>query len=170
MSGTWQGLANQPTFHPSTMLLLTDGRVMVQEEATAHWHALTPDSFGSYRNGTWSSLADMSFWRRYYASAVLKDGRVIVVGGEQSGDVGDSRKGEIYDPVEDTWTSIALPPWSQVGDASNCLLPDGRLMIAALGDGECLIYDADTNAWTAAAAKSSRANEETWSSSPTARS
>ncbi len=98
MSGTWQGLNNQPPFTTSTMILLTDGRVMVQEEATPHWHALTPDPFGSYANGTWSSLADMSFWRRYYASAVLRDGRVVVIGGEQSGDGGDTNKGEILRP------------------------------------------------------------------------
>ena len=73
--GTWQGLVNQPTFPVSTMILLSDGRVMVQEEATPHWHALTPDAHGSYVNGTWSTLKDMSFWRRYYASGMLKDGR-----------------------------------------------------------------------------------------------
>jgi hypothetical protein len=37
MAGTWAPLANQPTFNTSTMILLTDGRVMVQEEGTAHW-------------------------------------------------------------------------------------------------------------------------------------
>ena len=52
MAGTWQGLVQQPTFHPSTMILLTGGRIMVQEEATPHWHALTPDSHGSYVHGT----------------------------------------------------------------------------------------------------------------------
>ncbi len=119
MAGTWQGLVNQPTFYTSTMILLTDGRVMVQEEDTPHWHALTPDSNGSYINGTWSTLADMSFMRRYYASGVLKDGRVIIIGGEQSGDIPDTNKGEIYDHVLDTWTSIPTPPgWSEVGDAS----------------------------------------------------
>jgi hypothetical protein len=52
------------------MLLLTDGRVMIQEEGTNHWHALTPDSTGSYVNGSWSSLSDMQYFRRYYASGV----------------------------------------------------------------------------------------------------
>lgn len=162
MAGTWHGLANQPTFNPSTMLLLSDGRAMVQEEGTAHWHALRPDSSGSYINGTWSTLADMHAFRRYYASGILRDGRVIVVGGEYSTDGSDTNTGEIYDPVHDTWTTIATPPWSEVGDASSCILPDGRLMIAALLDGECLIYDPSTNAWSAAATKTSRANEETW--------
>ena len=92
MAGIWQALINQPTFNTSTMFLLTDGRVVVQEEAQKHWHALTPDSHGSYINGTWSSLKDMSFWRRYYASGVLKDGRLIIIGGEQSGDLPDTQQ------------------------------------------------------------------------------
>ena len=163
MSGTWHGLTNQPPFTTSTMILLTDGRVMVQEEATPHWHALTPDAFGSYVNGTWSSLADMSFWRRYYASAVLRDGRVIVIGGEQSGDGGDTNKGEIYDPVANSWTPIPSPPgWATVGDAVCCLFPDGRFMIGALGTPDCTIYDPLTDSWGAAASKAVRSNEETW--------
>lgn len=164
MAGTWTALTNQPTFNTSTMILLTDGRVMVQEEATAHWHALTPDDNGSYTNGTWSALADMAFWRRYYASGTLKDGRVIICGGEQDGDtIQDTNKGEIYDPVHDTWTAIPTPPgWTQVGDASSCILPDGRLMIGGLLDGRCVIYNPTTNAWTNAATKAVRANEETW--------
>ena len=114
---------------------------MVQEEATNHWHALTPDSNGSYVNGTWLTLADMSFWRRYYASGVLKDGRVIIIGGEQSGDVGDTNKGEIYDPVSDTWSPIPSPPgWTEVGDATCCVLHDGRFMIGALASPMCIIW------------------------------
>lgn len=165
MAGKWDPLKNQPTFNTSTMFLLSDGRVMVQEEATAHWHALTPDDNGSYIDGTWSVLADMAFWRRYYSSGTLKDGRIIVVGGEQDGDViQDTNKGEIYDPAQDKWTPIATPPgWPQVGDASSCILPDGRLMVGGLLDARCIIYNPTTNAWTNAATKGvSRANEETW--------
>jgi hypothetical protein len=53
--GTWQNLLNPPTFPVSTMIQLSDGRIMVQEEATPHWHALTPDAQGSNVNGTCSS-------------------------------------------------------------------------------------------------------------------
>ncbi|MEP6691582.1 MAG: hypothetical protein ABJD07_10520 [Gemmatimonadaceae bacterium] len=164
MAGTWSALTHQPTFNTSTMFLLTDGRIMVNEEATTHWHALAPDDSGSYVNGTWSELADMGIWRRYYASGMLKDGRLIIVGGEQNGDgVIDTNKGEIYDPVADTWTAIPTPPgWPLVGDASSCILPDGRLMIGGLLDGRCIIYNPTTNAWTNAATKAIRANEETW--------
>jgi len=163
MAGTWQGLVHQPTFHTSTMLLLTDGRVMVQEEATPHWYALTPDSHGSYVDGAWSPLADMAFWRRYYASGVLKDGRVIVIGGEQSGAGGDTNLGQIYDPVSDTWGPLPSPPgWAQVGDAVCCVFPDGRFMIGALLTGDCIIYDPTTNLWSPAATEAVRTNEQGW--------
>jgi hypothetical protein len=162
MAGTWQALLNQPGFNTSTMVLLTDGRVMVQEEGTAHWHTLTPNAQGDYVNGTWSSIKDMSFWRRYYVSSVLLDGRVLVCGGEQSGDVGDTNKGEIYDPVADAWTDMALPSWTQVGDAACCTLPDGRVLVGALLTGDCTIYNPDANTWVTAGIHSGRTNEESW--------
>jgi len=85
-----------------------------------------------------------------------------VVGGEQSGAGGDTNRGEIYDPVADSWTPIALPPWPIVGDASCSVLPDGRLMVGALITTESLIYDPATDSWSAAANKAVRSNEETW--------
>jgi hypothetical protein len=145
------------------MLLLTDGRVMVQEEATPHWHALTPDSHGSYVHGTWSPLADMAFWRRYYASGVLKDGRVILIGGEQSGAGGDTNLGQIYDPVLDKWDPLSSPPgWPQVGDAACTVFPDGRFIIGALLSGNCTIYDPATNSWSTGGSQPTRTNEESW--------
>jgi len=163
MSGNWQPLVNQPPFNTSTMILLSDGRIMVQEEATAHWHALTPDSHGSYVHGTWSPLADMAFWRRYYASGLLKDGRVILIGGEQSGAGGDTNLGQIYDPVLDKWDPLPSPPgWAQVGDAVCTVFPDGRFMIGALLSGDCTIYDPATNTWSPGGAQPVRTNEETW--------
>jgi hypothetical protein len=163
MAGAWQGLTHQPTFNTSTMILLSDGRIMVQEEATEHWHALTPDHNGSYLHGSWSPLADMSFWRRYYASGMLKDGRIVLIGGEQSGAGGDTNKGEIYDPVSDSWSPMPSPPgWAQVGDATCCILPSGDLMIGALTTPLCAIFDPETNSWSPAASKAIRSNEETW--------
>ncbi len=163
MAGAWQGLTHQPTFNTSTMILLSDGRIMVQEEATKHWHALTPDQHGNYVDGTWSPLADMSIWRRYYASGMLKDGRIVVIGGEQSGGGGDTNQGEVYDPVSDSWSSIPSPPgWAAVGDASCCILPSGDLMIGALTTPLCTIFDPVTNSWSPAASKAVRSNEETW--------
>jgi hypothetical protein len=163
MAGTWQGLINQPPFSTGTMILLTDGRIMVQEGGSNHWHALKPDSSGSYLNGTWSKLADSIHSRLYYASGVLKDARVIFGGGEYSDAGGETNACEIYDPVADSWAVIPSPPgWAQVGDAASCVLPDGRFMIGALSTPKNIIYDPLTNSWTPAADKAIRSNEETW--------
>jgi len=89
MSGTWQALKNQPSFCASTMLLLTDGTVLCQQENGRQWWRLTPDRFGSYVQGSWSSVASMEKARMYYASAVLADGRVLVAGGEYNGGTDD---------------------------------------------------------------------------------
>lgn len=163
MAGTWHGLTNQPTFNMGTMVLLTDGRVMVQQEGTNHWHALTPDINGSYLNGTWSSLADEAQWRRYYASAVMKDGRVLVCGGEQSGYGADTTNCQIYNPVANTWTVIPSPPgWGSVGDSTCVVLPNGKVMLGNINNTSCAIYDPALNSWSAAGSKAIRSNEETW--------
>ncbi|MDT5357016.1 MAG: hypothetical protein QOJ56_5548 [Mycobacterium sp.] len=166
--GTWTALSNQPTFNASTMLLLTDGTVMCQDENTVHWWRLTPNSAGSYINGTWSALADMHDSRMYYASAVLSDGRVLVAGGEYNGGnvVADLDKAEIYDPVANTWTSIGNPGWGQLGDAVSCLLADGRLLIGNLSDSRTALYNPATNTWTATGNMAARSNEETWTLLP----
>ena len=163
MPGTWKPLTHQPTFNTSTSILLSDGRIMFQEEATKHWHALTPDKHGSYVDGTWSTLADMSFWRRYYASGMLKDGRIVLIGGEQSGAGGDTNKGEIYDPVSNTWSPMPSPPgWPTVGDASCCILPNGNLMIGSISSGATAIFNPETDSWAAGGSLAVDANEETW--------
>jgi hypothetical protein len=163
MAGFWQALTNQPPFNASTALLLTDGSVMCQSSGTNKWWKLKPDAFGNYVNGTWSTLADSPNGPLYYASAVLRDGRVIVAGGEYEQTQGQVwlNAAEIYDPVANTWTNVSPPPgFTQIGDAASCLLPDGRFMIGAPNASKIAIYDPVANSWTAAASKTS--NEESW--------
>lgn len=131
MPGTWGPLAHQPTFGAGTMLLLTDGTVMCQNSDTNQWWKLTPDNTGSYVNGTWSALANGPNSPLYFASAVLRDGRIFVAGGEYNAGVStDLLAAEIYNPVTNAWISIATPAgWTNIGDAPSCVFPDGRIMI-----------------------------------------
>ena len=162
MPFTWEVLANPPGFATSTMLLLTDGRVICQEDHTANWSALTPDSHGSYQNGTWAPIAAMATWRRYYASAVLANGNVFVAGGEDA-PTGDTNDCEIYDPVADSWTVISPPPgWSNIGDAPCAVLDDGRVLMGDIFSTRTVIYDPVASAWTGTGAKGDRSSEETW--------
>jgi hypothetical protein len=166
MPGTWTPLNNQPTFGAGTMLLLTDGTVFCQNTGTNQWWRLTPDITGSYVNGTWSQLANGPNAPLYFASAVLRDGRVFVAGGEYNNFEGaDLLAAEIYNPLTNSWTVLPTPTgWTHIGDASCCLFPDGRVMIGSIDNNSCAIYDPVANSWTAAASKvnGSSTNEETW--------
>src|SRR6186713_1622314 len=81
----WTPLTNLAPAGLGTMMLLTDGTVMAQRAGVTNiWYRLTPNSAGSYQNGTWSTIASMGLQRLYFASNVLTDGRVFVLGGEYS--------------------------------------------------------------------------------------
>ncbi|MEA2888146.1 MAG: hypothetical protein QOD11_2506 [Bradyrhizobium sp.] len=172
MAGTWTPLTHQPTFSAGTMLLLTDGTVFCQNSNTNQWWKLTPDVSGNYVAGTWSPLANSvpappyaQFGPLYFASAVLRDGRVFVAGGEYNmGGGSDILAAEIYNPLTNSWTVLPTPAgWTQIGDAASCVFPDGRVMIGSLADNHCAVYDPVANNWTALANKlNARTNEETW--------
>ena len=129
-TATWENLKNKPTFAVDTSLLLTDGTVMVHQYSSSNWWRLTPDSTGSYINGTWSELASMpsDYGPLYFASAVLADGNVIVQGGEYNFGSGvETPLGAYYNSSTNTWTAVTAPTgWRDVGDASGVVLAPKR--------------------------------------------
>src|SRR5450631_1833537 len=48
------------SFSPGHMLLLSDGRVIIQNSGGNGWEFLTPDNHGHYVNGTWSAATPMN--------------------------------------------------------------------------------------------------------------
>jgi hypothetical protein len=155
-----------------TVFLLTDGTVMINEMnveyGTRRWWKLTPDLDGSYVNGTWSRLADSNVARKYWASAVLNDGRVIICGGEYSDASGsmsqdETNRCEIYDPVADTWTALAPPTgWNNIGDGACALLADGRFLIGNAFDRRTAVLDSAAGAWGPDVRKNNKSSEESW--------
>ncbi len=116
-------------------LLLTDGAVLVQDYKSAVWWKLIPDATGSYVTGKWKQAASMpnGYGPLYYSSAVLKSGKVVVVGGEYLGGVNglvNSNLGAIYEPVKDTWTAFSGPNGWTAGASASIVLDDGRFMLA----------------------------------------
>jgi hypothetical protein len=115
-SSQWQPLTNQATSGPNGIQLMiqsTDGSILVQAYDGQTWMKLTPDHKGSYIKGTWTTLASEPVARLYFASQIMPDGRLFVVGGEYSGPgllPNWSNTGEIYDPLANTWTPIAPYP------------------------------------------------------------
>jgi hypothetical protein len=152
--GAWTAVPAAPSNGLCNPLLLTDGTVLVHVCQTSTWYVLRPDNAGSYANGSWSTTGSLpsGYGPRYYASAVLPDGRVIIQGGEYNVACKSAKPGvwtslgAIYDPSAGTWTSVAPPSGSGwinteacgtglanggVGDAPSVVLPNGEFMLGA---------------------------------------
>jgi hypothetical protein len=183
MPGSWKPLNNPATFNLDAMLLLTDGGVMCHEYETPNWHKLTPDTESDYANGTWSTLSPMpnnapaaqngpADAPLYFASAVLRDGTVFCAGGEyNAGAQLDILTAEIYDPVTDIWTAIATPVgWTNIGDASSCVLPDGRLLLGNANTNSLptatAIWNPESGSWSDGGNSLDLNSEEGWTLLP----
>ena len=145
-------------------LLLTDGTVMLADCGSAAWWKLTPDINGNYATGTWSQIASLpviggtQYAPLYHASAVLPDGRAIIMGGEYN-DLASvwTNLGAIYDPVANGWTAVPAPSgaqWANIGDAQGTVLADGTWMLAACCAGPAVdaLFNPTTLGWTATGA------------------
>ena len=197
VSSPWQALNNPPPFTAnecngglpgaSNPLLLTDGSVIIQDAGCPDWWRLTPDSSGSYANGTWTQIASTlpTYAPLYHSSAVLPDGRVIIMGGEYNYYEGSyfqitrTAEGAIYDPRTNVWTPmtppsfftpIVIPPFPSmqtIGDASSIVLPNGVYMQSDCCTKQSALLNAKTLTWKPTGGnKFDLNNEEGWNLLP----
>jgi uncharacterized protein (TIGR03437 family) len=158
---TWITINNPPPQGLFFCMLLTDGCVMCQADGYQNlstWYKLTPDSFGSYLNGVWSSVASLpsGYVPESFASAVLADGRVVIVGGEAYNRYfALTNLGAVYDPEADIWTMLAPPPSTGTPNLFQCLgnspatvLADGRLIIGSKLNRDIAVLDPATLSWS----------------------
>ena len=179
MASPWKKLNNPPSFSVDTMLLLTDGSIMCHEYETSNWHKLVPDVKGNYVNGTWHPMTPLPANAPlpqngpvdaplYYASAVLKDGRVFVGGGEYNGGetwISSRPKSTIRWPF--SWSAVPPPPaWNNIGDAPSCVLPDGKVLLGDINSKRTAILDPSTKSWLLGGVKDDNSSEESWTLLP----
>jgi sugar lactone lactonase YvrE len=192
LSGTGLAHAQWTQAHSNGILkvtdciLLTDGTVMCQKgETTNQIIRLTPDSTGSYVNGSWSTTNITSlpatYTPRFFCSVVLPDGRVVYEGGEYnppqgSGQV-ESNLGYIFDPTANGgkggWTELTPPdngasPWNQIGDSPCVILANGTFILGNNGSKQMAALDPVTLTYTDlnATGKSDIFSEEGWTLLP----
>jgi hypothetical protein len=190
-TGTWAALNHQPTFNADLALLLTDGTVLVHDVGgtpsatqsaalqatqfgTGHWWRLSPDLSGGYVNGTWTQVDSLpsGYAPKFFASAVLPDGRVSIQGGEYNGGGAVwTTLGAIYDPTKppgQQWTSVNPPSgWSTVGDAPSTVLANGTFMLGNCCSTQAALFNASTLSWTATGSTLGNTNnEEGWTLLP----
>jgi hypothetical protein len=183
MPGSWQSLNNKPNVNIDAMLLLTDGSIMCHQYLTSNWFRLVPDEHSDYANGTWIPISPMpknapagqngpANAPLYFASAVLRDGRLFCAGGEYNGASGaDLLAAELYDPTTDLWTPIATPPtWTHIGDGPSCVLPDGRLLLGCADTNSAptatAIWDPGSGSWSVGGNSLDDDSEEGWTLLP----
>lgn len=142
---------------------------MVENDPTGgggtNWMRLTPDSHGSYANGTWTVLAPMQFSRAGCASDIMTNGQVFIAGAEYG--TGNATC-EIYDPVSNVWKQVSVPTnlldptqlspiWGGgthqgFGEPDSMMLPDGKVLVSPVAvqyARETMIYDPVSNSFTA---------------------
>jgi hypothetical protein len=176
----WTPMTNQPNFlvdGASVPILLTDGSVLVQDAGFPDWWKLTPDKNGSYVNGTWTQVASLptTYSPLYHSSAVLPDGRLIIEGGEYLLNADQTAliptwtpQGAIYDPIANTWTQIAPPPFftgfgshpQTIGDAQSVVLANGTYMQANCCTVEQALLNSKTLTWTQTGSNKFDVNDE----------
>jgi hypothetical protein len=167
-----QTLLHQPPNGAFLSFLLTDGTVMFQGNSLSDWWKLTPDNTGSYVNGTWSQLASLpsGYVPDAFSSAVLADGRVVIVGGEYNlGNFALTNLGAIYDPKANTWTALNPPKgWKYIGDSPAAVLPNGKFLVGNKLTKQMRLLDPATLTWTTVSSKgkSDFNAEEGWTLMP----
>src|SRR5579863_1750077 len=143
--GSWTGLKNLAPENIGFARLLSDGSVIAQGYLNTTWYRLTPDSKGHYVNGTWTTLAPMHDTRLYFFSQIVKDGRLVLGGGEYG--TGGS-KSEVYDPTTNVWTPLQTPGVDWVDGVSETL-PNGNVISAPVfGAPGTLVFDLASNTWS----------------------
>ena len=179
--GTWTALTHlAPHQNNGVMLLMSDGSILCHSSSGGPnsttggqgdgsvWDKLTPDSLGSYINGTWTSTAPMVNERYSFSSAVLKDGRVYAAGGEYGTDGTQAGyHGEVYNLTANIWTAIpGTTDRTVIFSDGNCILLENGNVLQAEVDVSfpvhTKIYTPATNVYTTGPSALHGDNESMW--------
>ena len=98
------------------------------------------------QTGRFTAGPTMSAPRSGHAAVVLKNGKVLIAGGNNR-DEQPLASAEIYDPVSNSFTPAASMHTARIARAA-VLLNDGRVLVTGGGDGrEAEVYDPRANSW-----------------------
>lgn len=172
LAQTLKPLVHQPPNGAGIGFVLTDGTALFQGNSLSDWWKLTPDNTGSYLKGTWTKVGNLQagYVPDAFSSAVLADGRVVIVGGEyNNNNFVLTNQGAIYDPKTSKWTTLAPPSfWQFIGDSPSTVLPNGKFLVGNKLTKQMAVLDPKTLAWNkvSSAGKSDFNAEEGWTLMP----
>lgn len=123
-----------------TATLLHDGRVLLLSENPAEVYDPVSDTFaatGPMAEPAYSSGVEM------HSAVALRDGTVLMTGGNDDNTCGGFSSAEVFDPASNTFHAVA--PMSTPRDFhTSTLLEDGSVLVVGGGDGGCGTATHDT--------------------------
>lgn len=96
--------------------------------------------------GTWAYTGSMAVTRTTFASALLDNGKVLAIGGDD-GNGNDLKSCELYDPTAGTWSSTGS---LQTGRSYHAAvkLNNGKVLVAGSYTQKTELYDPSTGTWS----------------------
>ncbi len=156
---SWQVVTTPPALgSPQATVLLSNGRLLVNEFGTVHWFLVSPNAKGNYADPTIVPAHDSLYIHEYAGIALLNDGEVFISGAEypQPGDAdyNPATTGqnhiEIYNPATNSWRPVAPPSFfgtEVIVDNSVKVMPDGRVLAGTGGSGVMGLYNPSNDTW-----------------------
>ncbi|MDD5530546.1 MAG: kelch repeat-containing protein [bacterium] len=98
-------------------------------------------------SNSWTASGNMAYSRDIGAPALLPNGKVLMIGGDNSG------VNELYDPVGKTWSIVDTMIWRSRTHFSIAILPTGKVLAVGSFNNDTAaklpeIYDPTNPAWT----------------------
>jgi hypothetical protein len=154
-TGTWS-LAVAPLMprQRATAERLNDGRILLAGGSASASPTTHAELFDPGAN-SWTATGLLSVPRDGHAAALLPNGRVLVAGGAPGSGVAFAT-GEVYNPVNGTWTPTASTMSAGREYLQAALLPGGRVLAAGgqtrapslAFHASADVYDPATNSWS----------------------
>ncbi len=154
-SGTWTptGSMMAPRF-VHTAILLLNGQVLVTggvSDTDDVGQTIATAELYNPATGSWTNTGSMNFSREYNTLTLLRNGKVLAVGGGAGANVLASV--ESYDPSTGLWTTNSPLKFARESHSAT-LLPNGQVMVAG-GEGSMFspiasveLYDPANDIWT----------------------
>ena len=158
-TGAWSstGQLNGARSFAHTATLLKDGKVLIVggnlftqlENGDRQEYGLNGAELYDPQNERWSVTGSLNTGRQLHTATLLKNGKVLVVGGfgddcEYGCGPGPFDTVELYDPDTGVWSFTGN---LAVGPHTATLLQNGKVLVLGVG-GRSALYDPDTGTWS----------------------
>jgi hypothetical protein len=132
-----------------TATLLQDGRVLIAGGARLigiDWESLPFAEIYDPATGTFSVTGSMNEARYGHTSTLLADGRVLITGGWNTGNLSALASAELYDPVSGSFTLTGNMNFRRSFFVATLLI-DGRVLITGGATAVAEVYDPATGSF-----------------------